>query len=430
MGPSTGAILGIEERYGGVGDNSEIRLAIRDSDSNSIPDQSSQFLRPDSTPRHDSEILVSGLDDGGWHHLALLSRDSGTGYFYYDGAELENTSVNGGGLGFPDPNENPPWSSTRVTILIGSQWETDNVTDGSLRNEMTGAIDEVRTSLNVARSADWIDATYDNIKACDSFSLVQPEDLPSCTWGFRKLLTIDETRVSCTGDQTDFPVLVSLTDNDLKSTANGGNVENANGYDIMFRDASLNDLDFEIEEYDAVNGTLNAWVRIPTLDFDDPTAFYVYYGNPCVSTVQENPESVWSADFKGVWHGHDDLLDSTSNNNDVSSSLSTNSTGQIADGENFVDTSLQWDDFTNNASLPEYRTGLHRLCVGKPEFLERWQRASPGFEGDRYRLFVEAVIGRRDRQDQVGRGGFWADVRECSDQQQPHRFDRLAPYRR
>ena len=349
---STDAIIAIEDRYGGVGDNSELRLAVRDNDSDSQPDRIEAFLRPDSTPREDSTNPVAGLADGGWHHVAML-RSGSTGRFYYDGAEIPASSatVNGGLISFPDPNENPPWSATRVTILIGAQWETDNVIDGSLRNENTGAIDEVRTSLNVARSDDWIDATYDNIKACDSFSLVQPEDLPSCTWGYRKTLTIDETRVSCTGDQTDFPVLVSLTDNDLKSVANGGNVENANGYDIMFRDANLNDLDFEIEEYDAVNGTLNAWVRIPTLDFDDPTAFYVYYGNPCVSTVQENPESVWSADFKGVWHGHDDLLDSTSNNNDISSSLSTNSTpAQIADGENFVDSSSQWDDFTNTAN--------------------------------------------------------------------------------
>ena len=53
-------------------------------------------------------------------------------------------------------------------------------------------------------------------------------------YAYRKEITIDADAVSGASDHTDFPVLVSVTDADLATTANGGDVENANGYDIVF----------------------------------------------------------------------------------------------------------------------------------------------------------------------------------------------------
>ena len=51
-----------------------------------------------------------------------------------------------------------------------------------------------------------------------------------------RTITINDTKVPNT-DQMNFPVLISLPPNtypDLKTTANGGSVTNANGYDILF----------------------------------------------------------------------------------------------------------------------------------------------------------------------------------------------------
>ena len=45
-------------------------------------------------------------------------------------------------------------------------------------------------------------------------------------------MTIDHTKVPST--QSNFTVLVSVTDPALKTVANGGHVANANGYDIGF----------------------------------------------------------------------------------------------------------------------------------------------------------------------------------------------------
>ena len=45
-----------------------------------------------------------------------------------------------------------------------------------------------------------------------------------------------------------------------------------------------------------------AWVRIPTLDYNDNTEIYIYYGNPCIDAATENPNDVWDSNFVGVWH--------------------------------------------------------------------------------------------------------------------------------
>ena len=61
-------------------------------------------------------------------------------------------------------------------------------------------------------------------------------------------------------------------------------------------------LDHEIELYDTTNDKLVAWVRIPTLDYNDDTVIYLHYGNPNVTVSTENPAGVWDDNFVGVYH--------------------------------------------------------------------------------------------------------------------------------
>ena len=75
---------------------------------------------------------------------------------------------------------------------------------------------------------------------------------------FRKQITIDFNQVVGAANHTDFPVLVSLVDPDLRTTPSG-RVENANGFDIVFTAADgTTRLDFDIETYDGSTGTLVA----------------------------------------------------------------------------------------------------------------------------------------------------------------------------
>ncbi len=116
---------------------------------------------------------------------------------------------------------------------------------------------------------------------------------------YRKLLTIDNTRVAGTEHHEYFPVLVSLTnDTDLQA-----NVASAQGFDIQFRASDgRRILDHEIESYHAGTGTLVAWVRIPALYYNSDTTIYIYDGDPGVTCSLENPGGVWTNGYEGVWH--------------------------------------------------------------------------------------------------------------------------------
>lgn len=159
------------------------------------------------------------------------------------------------------------------------------------------------------------------------------------TWSYRKIITINNSKVEGTSDLTNFPILVDLTDADLATYAQ------ADGDDILFTSSDgTTKLDHEIELYTTATGRLTAWVRIPTLDYDDNTVIYMYYGNSGASS-QQNTTGVWDSNYKGVWHmgqtvssPSDLVLDSTSNANNASStgtSYPTQTSSKIAGGQDF-----------------------------------------------------------------------------------------------
>ena len=180
--------------------------------------------------------------------------------------------------------------------------------------------------------------------------------------GYRKQITIDFNQVAGGSDLPDFPVLISIAgDDDLKTTANGGRVVNADGYDITFRAADgATSLDHEVEEYDPAGGTLLAWVRIPVLSASADTVIYVYYGYSGITSPTENPAAVWDGSYVGVWHLTEDAADtgaldlyedSTANSNHGDDYVSaTGKSGQISGGQAF-DGIDDYVDCGNNAVL-------------------------------------------------------------------------------
>ncbi|MDZ4216921.1 MAG: DUF2341 domain-containing protein, partial [Candidatus Gracilibacteria bacterium] len=155
-------------------------------------------------------------------------------------------------------------------------------------------------------------------------------------YSYRKSVTIDRTKVAAT--QSNFPILFSVTDLELKTVANGGYVTHANGYDIIFTDSSGNKLDHEIEKYVSTTGEFVAWVRIPTLSSIVDTSIYLFYGNGSVST---NPSvsGTWDSNFKGVYHMPNgttlSVTDSTSNGYNGTNTAVTATTGQVDGAGNF-----------------------------------------------------------------------------------------------
>jgi hypothetical protein len=169
----------------------------------------------------------------------------------------------------------------------------------------------------------------------------------SISWsnGYTNMRTImiNSSQVPNT-NQTNFPVLISLPANtyaDLKTTANGGVVTNANGYDIIFTSdaAGTIPLAYERESYSGSTGAMIDWVNVPTVSHSANTAIYLFYGNSAVTTDQSNPSGTWDSNYAGVYHLPNGTTlsanDSTSNGNSGTINGATATTGQIDGGASF-----------------------------------------------------------------------------------------------
>ena len=161
-------------------------------------------------------------------------------------------------------------------------------------------------------------------------------------YSYYKTVTVNAAQVS--GTQTNFPVLVSFSDSNLRSVANGGNVQSSSGYDIVFTNFDgSSTLDHQIESYDPTTGTLVAWVRVPSLSGTVNTDLRLYYGNSSVSSSQSSA-ATWSSDFMAVYHFNNTVNDATANTNN----LTDNSTGTLNTGK--IGAARDLNNSTNIAS--------------------------------------------------------------------------------
>ncbi|MFW9784990.1 MAG: DUF2341 domain-containing protein, partial [Candidatus Heimdallarchaeota archaeon] len=168
---------------------------------------------------------------------------------------------------------------------------------------------------------------------------------------YYKTISIDHTKVSGTGSHQNFPVLISLLDSDLKDAQSSGN-------DIAFANDTAW-LDHEIElfdqSYNSTHAELIAWVRIPSLSTSIDTKIYMYYGNSTMSS-QQNPNSVWNINYKGVWHlkenpgpgNSGDIKDSTINSNDGTAESSMDSSDQSTGN---VNGAIDFDGIDDNINV-------------------------------------------------------------------------------
>jgi YD repeat-containing protein len=166
-------------------------------------------------------------------------------------------------------------------------------------------------------------------------------------YAFQRAVVINHSLVSNT-DQANFPVLISGTFSDLKTVANGGNVQSTQGYDIIFTSdaAGQSLLAFEQETYSGSTGAINFWVKVPILSHITDTIVYMFYGNSSVTTDQSNKAAVWDANYKGVWH----LSNGTTLNANDSTTNANNGTvnGSISATVGKIDGAASSPGGTNN----------------------------------------------------------------------------------
>jgi hypothetical protein len=204
--------------------------------------------------------------------------------------------------------------------------------------------------------------------------------VPSLTWAgtcgngysFSQKLIVKHNLVANTTTLTNFPYLIpfngaatnSITLTALKTVANSGSIQNtaANSAgvtgpaDLVFCDAASagNALKYEVAQYTASSGKMEAWVQIASLSSSDDQNIWMFYGNSGVSTTQQDLTLWTDASYVGVFHMADG---STLSATDSSGTLTaakvgspTASTG-VADGAMSSVSSSNYINITQNAAM-------------------------------------------------------------------------------
>lgn len=154
---------------------------------------------------------------------------------------------------------------------------------------------------------------------------------------YRKSITIDKTKVS--GTNTDFPALIDVTADELKTTGNGGNVEDTNGYDLVVSSTDATDgsgtLPFDRLSYNATTGQFQAFAKAASVTDATDTVLYLLYGSSDVSTDQADADTTWS-DYEGVWHLDNSMSDSTTNAKTFTDDGTSDVAGKVYRGRDFT----------------------------------------------------------------------------------------------
>ena len=176
-------------------------------------------------------------------------------------------------------------------------------------------------------------------------------------YSYGKKITIDNTKVSGSGSHTNFPVLISLTNNDLRTTGNSGYVQSSNGYDIVFTSGNgSTTYSHEIEKYNASTGEFVAWVNVPSLSATANTEINMYYGN---SSITSNPSSTstWNSDYIVNMHMDDDPTGTIGNSSQqtfTASSFGTMTSSDIVTGK--IGSGTDFDGSNDGYSMPDNNT--------------------------------------------------------------------------
>jgi len=195
---------------------------------------------------------------------------------------------------------------------------------GDIDNKVVVGIDD--TSPSHSGNASYVvDGWWNYNAALDACFYIYGETVTVYPNGYlyRRLLMVDNAKVSGSSNFTDFTIRVAGTYPYLKTVANGGKVKNVNGYDIRFELADGTKLDHEIEYWNGNTGQFSAFVQIPTLYYGLTTLIYLYYGKSGLGASEENVAGTWSNIFDAVLHlteggdgTSDEYKDSTGNGND------------------------------------------------------------------------------------------------------------------
>jgi len=191
-------------------------------------------------------------------------------------------------------------------------------------------------------------AIDDNYSVAEDLTLDSNDDWWDTDWSSRRTLSFNNAAQAT--DLDNFPVLVKLD-----ATRIDYSIARADGRDLRFVDSDRTLLEHEIEAWNPA-GVSYVWVSVPVVDGSSFTDFIsMYYGNSGAAFV-EDPAAVWNPDYEAVYHLHDDVNDTSANNNDGSNFGSTDATAKIGDGQDF-DGSNDSVEISPNAGINDVFSG-------------------------------------------------------------------------
>lgn len=193
-------------------------------------------------------------------------------------------------------------------------------------------------------------------------------------YSYSKSIIIDHTKVG--ENLTDFPFYFGGIFPQLRSVANGGLVQSASGYDIIFAanaDGS-SPLSFERVLWDATTGHCEFWVKIPSVSTSSDTTIYILFGDSGVSSDQQNASDTWSNGYAVVVHfGTPTTLSSSESLGlSVSNTSVVAAQGKLSGGAGYFNGSA-YLRITSNASFKP-TAALTLQAIVKPYTYGSWDK--------------------------------------------------------
>ncbi|MFI5157659.1 MAG: LamG-like jellyroll fold domain-containing protein [Sphingobacteriales bacterium] len=175
-----------------------------------------------------------------------------------------------------------------------------------------------------------ITLTVKNASGCTTSTTQTVQVISALTgYAFSKPLTLNTSATGINSTLSNFPALIYIQDNALKvSTTCNNHVQFPNGnyggnpvgsdYDFAFTIAGSPELNYQVENYDQVNGILLVWVQIPSMTKVN-TDLDFYFGSLSPAHGLSFTQATWASDYKAVYHfdetSGNTAIDATNNNN-------------------------------------------------------------------------------------------------------------------
>ena len=298
-----------------------------------------------------TEIKLSGstVSTNQWMYRAFTYNsqiENAHNFFLYVNGQKSTSKEDGGG--------SPVKKTKTGRLFLGNQLSYNHYTD-----PYPGRIDEVRIS-NVARSADWVKATYDTVKNEDFAFYHGPNDWKKYSHTFSVSFP-----GATNGILTAFPALVKVSES-LIPGFDYADCRKPNGGDLRFADEDGRLLDSEVDTWNP-SGESFVWVSLPTLT--NNATIKAYYGWAFAPNV--NSANVWTNGYVGVWHMGGELPLKDSVNGETS--LNENVAGATLPGQaGLAGNAIAFNQLSSHKGGLETTDQRYRTS-GKTEFtVEFW----------------------------------------------------------